>query len=98
MARIPAPPPAALRGGVTLRRRPERTPPAPAGRPFRILIEGILADGGQIGLGRVIVESDPAYPVTPLEAETICRRVAFAPPAVPIAALQSTPEPEEKPS
>ena len=78
-----------ITGGVVLRPpRPAAAPaPAPALRPFRITIEGLLASNGQFGLSRLDIEGDPARPLQPLEAEAICRRILFAPPAVGLAAL-----------
>ncbi|MDE3095824.1 MAG: hypothetical protein KGK07_07470 [Chloroflexota bacterium] len=70
----------ATRGGVTLLKPPAQ-PPEPQDRRFRIVIEGAIDPAGRPAIGRLELQFDPERPVSALEAEAICRRVAFAPPA-----------------
>ncbi len=86
----PAPP---ITGGVVL--QPKRPAAEGAPRPFRITIEGAIAPDGTPLVARLNVESEPGRPVTPLEAEAICRRLAFAPPAAAIGAPPRETETED---
>ena len=93
--------PAPIPPGAVLLNRPRAVEPAAASRQFRILIEGVIAPSGQVGLSRLEVQGEKDAPVSPLEAESICRRIAFAPPVVPLQAMleaRGGPQPDEAPA